>query len=62
MAQLMGREFGPWLPVILPSLLHTAGSKVVFTEIPEDNDDEEGERIILAAVLMAVMSESTLPA
>lgn len=49
MAQLMGREFGPWLPVILPSLLHTAGSKVVFTEIPEDNEDEEGESELIPA-------------
>ena len=49
LAQLMGRDFAPWLPVILPSLLHTAGSKVVFTEIPEDNDDEEGESELIPA-------------
>ena len=42
MAQLMGRQFSPYLPVILPSLINAAGSKVNFTELPE-NDDEEAE-------------------
>lgn len=42
MAQLMGNQFAPYLSVILPSLINTAGSKVNFTELPE-NDDEEAE-------------------
>lgn len=50
MAQLMGSEFAPWLQIILPNLLHVAGSKVVFTEMPEnDNDDEEGEGELIPA-------------
>ena len=48
LAQLMGREFVPWLQVILPNLLHVAGSKIVFTEMPE-NDDEEGESELIPA-------------
>lgn len=49
LARLMEREFAPWLSVILPSLLHTAGSKVVFTEIPEDNDEEGESELIPTA-------------
>lgn len=49
MAQLMGPAFAPHLPVILPSLLHMAGSKIQFTEMPEDNDVEDNGELIPAA-------------
>lgn len=49
MAQVMGPEFAPWLQIILPNLLRVAGAKVVFTEMPENDGDEEEESELIPA-------------
>lgn len=49
-AQLMGREFAPWLQVIVPSLLNSASSEIKLTELPDNDEDiENSDEYISAA-------------
>ncbi|KAF6749808.1 armadillo-type protein [Ephemerocybe angulata] len=49
MCQAMGEEFEPYLPVVMPQLLTTAGAKAdisIYDESPETLEEKEGWEII----------------